>query len=173
MFTAKEAAVIACVYALVVEFFVHKTMKWRNVRRVTVNSAITSATLLIIVAGAACFGRYLTLEVIPAKMTEAVLSSVQSPVLFLLVINVLLLPVGMFMDIISATLILGPSFLLILSAFHVDPLHFGLILTVNLAIGCCTPPMRDSLYISGSIANRDLIRVSKACLPFWPYRSVY
>jgi TRAP-type C4-dicarboxylate transport system permease large subunit len=87
--------------------------------------------------------------------------------------SLLLLIVWMFMDIISATLILGPSFLPMLSAFHVDPLYFGLIFTVNLAFGCCTPPMGDSLYISGSIANRDLIRVSKACLPFWPYRSAY
>ena len=165
-FTANEAAVIACVYAFAVELFIHKTMKWRDVKRVTVNSAVTSATLLIIVAGATCFGRYLTLEAIPAKITEAVLSNVQSPVLFLLVINVLLLIVGMFMDIISATLILGPVFLPMLSAFNVDPLHFGLILTVNLAIGYCTPPMGVSLYISGSIANRDLIWVSKACLPF-------
>jgi tripartite ATP-independent transporter DctM subunit len=166
IFTANEAAVIACVYAFGVELFIHKTMKWRDVKKVTVNSAITSATLLIIVAGATCFGRYLTLEAIPAKITEAVLSSVQSPVFFLLVINVLLLIVGMFMDIISATLILGPVFLPMLSAFHVDPLHFGLILTVNLAIGYCTPPMGVSLYISGSIANRDLVWVSKACLPF-------
>ena len=73
---------------------------------------------------------------------------------------------AMNLDIISATLVLGPVFMPMLSAFHVDPLHFGLILTVNLAIGYCTPPMGVSLYISGSIANRDLVWVSKACLPF-------
>jgi C4-dicarboxylate transporter DctM subunit len=136
------------------------------VKKITVSSAVTSATLLIIVAGATCFGRYLTLEAIPNKITEAVLSSIQSPLVFLMVINILLLIIGMFMDIISATLILGPVFLPMLGAFNIDPLHFGLILTVNLAIGYCTPPMGVSLYITGAIAERDLIYVSKAVLPF-------
>ena len=165
-FTANEAAVVACVFAFVVELFIHKSIKFSDVKRITVSSAVTSATLLIIVAGATCFGRYLTLEDIPGKITEVVLSNIQSPILFLAVLNVLLLIVGMFMDIISATLILGPVFLPMLGAFDINPMHFGLILTVNLAIGYCTPPMGVSLYITGSIANRDLVYVSKAVMPF-------
>jgi C4-dicarboxylate transporter DctM subunit len=165
-FTANEAAVVACVYAFIVELFIHRSIKWRDVKRITVSSAVTSATLLIIVAGATCFGRYLTLEAIPAKITEAVLASIQSPLMFLLVMNILLLIVGMFMDIISATLILGPVFLPMLGAFNIDPMHFGLILTINLAIGYTTPPMGVSLYITGAIANRDLVYVSRAVLPF-------
>ncbi len=166
MFTANEAAVIACVYAFVVELFIHKSMKLRDVKKITVSSAVTSATLLIIVAGATCFGRYLTLEDIPGKITEAVLSSIDSPVIFLLAVNTMLLMVGMFMDIISATLILGPVFLPMLEPFNINAMHFGLILTVNLAIGYCTPPMGVSLYITGAIANRDIIYVSKAVMPF-------
>jgi len=81
-------------------------------------------------------------------------------------VNLLLFAVGMFMDIISATLILGPIFLPMLSGFHVDPVHFGLLMTVNLAIGYCTPPVGVSLYIAGSIANKDVIYVTKASLPF-------
>jgi len=165
-FTANEAAVVACVYAFIVELFIHKSIKWSDVKRITVNSAVTSATLLIIVAGATCFGRYLTLEAIPSKITEAVLSSIQSPMVFLLAINLLLVVVGMFMDIISATMILGPVFLPMLGAFGIDPIHFGLILTVNLAIGYCTPPMGVSLYITGAIANKDLVYVSRAVIPF-------
>jgi tripartite ATP-independent transporter DctM subunit len=165
-FTANEAAVVACVYAFFVDLVIHRSIKFKDVKKITVSSAVTSATLLIIVAGATCFGRYLTLEAIPGRITEAVLSSIQSPLVFLFVINILLLIVGMFMDIISATMILGPVFLPMLSAFNVDPMHFGLILTVNLAIGYCTPPMGVSLYITGAIANRDLIYVSRAVLPF-------
>jgi tripartite ATP-independent transporter DctM subunit len=165
-FTANEAAVVACVYAFIVEIFIHRSMKLSQVKKVTVSSAVTSATLLIIVAGATCFGRLLTLESIPGKITEAVLSAIQSPVVFLLAMNVLLLVVGMFMDIISATLILGPVFLPMLGAFHVDPVHFGLILTVNLAIGYCTPPMGVSLYITGAMVNKDLFYVTKAVIPF-------
>ena len=141
-------------------------MKFTDVKRITVNSAVTSATLLIIVAGATCFGRLLTLEDIPGKITEAVLATIQSPVMFLLAMNILLLFVGMFMDIISATMILGPVFLPMLDAFGISWMHFGLIMTVNLAIGYCTPPMGVSLYITGSIANRDIVYVSKAVLPF-------
>ena len=165
-FTANEAAVVACVYAFIVELFIHKSIKFKDVFNITVNSAITSATLLIIVAGATCFGRYLTLEDIPGKITEAVLATVHSPIIFLLLINIMLVVIGMFMDIISATLILGPVFLPMLAPFGIDPMHFGLILTVNLAIGYCTPPMGVSLYITGAIANKDLVYVSKAVIPF-------
>lgn len=166
MFTANEAAVVACVYAFIVELFIHKSMKLGDVKKITVNSAVTSATLLIIVSGATAFGRYLTLESIPGQITDAVLSSIQSPIIFLLAMNILLLAVGMFMDIISATLILGPVFLPMLGAFQIDPVHFGLIMTVNLAIGYCTPPMGVSLYITGAIANRDIIYVSRSVMPF-------
>jgi len=165
-FTANEAAVVACVYALFVELMIHRTLKLRDVKKITVNSAVTSATLLIIVAGATCFGRLLTLEDIPGAITEAVLSAIQSPVIFLPAMNILLLLVGMFMDIISATMILGPVFLPMLDAFGINWMHFGLIMTVNLAIGYCTPPMGVSLYITGAIADRDIIYVSKAVMPF-------
>ena len=166
VFTANEAAVVACVYAFIVELFIHKSIKFNAVKKITVNSAVTSATLLIIVAGASCFGRLLTLEDIPGRITEAVLATITDPLVFLLAMNILLLVVGMFMDIISATMILGPVFLPMLDAFNIDWMHFGLIMTVNLAIGYCTPPMGVSLYITGAISNRDLIYVSKAVIPF-------
>ncbi|MDH3800118.1 MAG: TRAP transporter large permease, partial [Desulfobacterales bacterium] len=83
-FTANEAAVVACVYAFIVELFIHRSIKFMNVKKITVSSAVTSATLLIIVAGATCFGRLLSLEDIPGKVTEAVLSAIQSPFMFLM-----------------------------------------------------------------------------------------
>jgi tripartite ATP-independent transporter DctM subunit len=165
-FTANEAAVVACVYAFIVELFLHRTMKFKQVKAVIVNSAVTSATLLIIVAGATCFGRYLIMEGIPARIAEAVTSSVNEPWLFLITINLLLLFIGMFMDIISATLILGPIFLPMLDHYGINVVHFGLLMTVNLAIGYCTPPMGVSLYITGAVANRDLVYVSRAVLPW-------
>ena len=166
MFTANEAAVVACVYAFLVELFIFKSMGFKVVKEITVSSAVTSATLLLIVASATCFGRYLTFENIPNRVAEIVVASIQSPIVFLLVMNILLLIIGMFMDIISATLILGPVFLPLLGPFNVDPMHFGLIMTVNLAIGYCTPPMGVSLFITGSLAKRDIIYVTRAVLPF-------
>lgn len=166
IFTANEAAVVACVYAFLIELFIFKSMGFKEVKEITVSSAVTSATLLLIVASATCFGRYLTFENIPNRVAEIVVASIQSPIVFLLAMNILLLIIGMFMDLISATLILGPVFVPLLGPFNVDPMHFGLIMTVNLAIGYCTPPMGVSLFITGSLAKRDIIFVSKAVLPF-------
>ncbi|MEH0019258.1 MAG: TRAP transporter large permease [Desulfobacter sp.] len=166
VFTANEAAVVASVYAFFVEYFIYRSMNFKDIREVTISSAVTSATLLLIVAAATCFGRYLTFENIPNRVAEVVISSIQSPVTFLLAMNILLLVIGMFMDIISATLILGPVFLPLLGPFNVDPMHFGLIMTVNLAIGYCTPPMGVSLFITGALGNRDIIYVSRSVMPF-------
>lgn len=166
MFTANEAAVVACFYAFFVEICLHRDMKLVDVKKVIVSSAVTSATLLVIVAGASVFGEYLTFEQIPNKIATAVVSSISSPWVFLLAVNVLLLVIGMFMDIISATLILTPIFLPLLSKFGIDTMHFGLLMTINLGIGYCTPPLGVSLYISGATVNRDLVYVSKAVMPF-------
>jgi C4-dicarboxylate transporter DctM subunit len=166
IFTANEAAVVACFYAFIVEIFIHKDMRLRDVKKVVVSSAVTSATLLVIVSGASVFGEYLTFEQIPDRIAQAVMANVQSPWVFLMAVNVLLLVVGMFMDIISATLILTPIFLPLLSRFGIDSLHFGLLMTLNLGIGYCTPPLGVSLYISGAVADRNLLYVSRSVLPF-------
>ncbi len=166
LFTANEAAVVACFYAFFVEVFIHKDMKFFDIKRVVVSSAVTSATLLVIVAGASVFGEYLTFEQIPGKIANAVVESISSPWVFLLSVNILLLIIGMFIDIISATLILTPIFLPLLNKFGIDTMHFGLLMTINLGIGYCTPPLGVSLYISGATIDRDLLYVSRAVLPF-------
>jgi len=166
VFTANEAAVVACMYAFMVELLIHKSMKFKDVKKVVVGSAVTSATLLIIVAGATCFGRYLTFENVPGKIAEAVIAYIHSGWTFLMVINLFLLVVGMFMDVISATLIIGPVIIPLLPTFDIDFMHFGLLMTVNLAIGYCTPPVGVSMYITGAMANKDIIYVTKAVLPF-------
>ncbi|WP_225073077.1 TRAP transporter large permease [Desulfuromonas sp. CSMB_57] len=165
-FTANEAAVVACFYAFFVEIVIHRDMPLRDVKKVIVSSAITSATLLVIVAGASVFGEYLTFEQVPDQIARTVMASINSPWMFLLAVNLVLLVVGMFMDIISATLILTPIFLPLLSRFGVDSLHFGLLMTLNLGIGYCTPPLGVSLYISGAVVDRDLLYVARAVIPF-------
>jgi tripartite ATP-independent transporter DctM subunit len=166
LFTANEAAVVACFYAFFVEIVLHRDMKFSDIKRVVVSSAVTSATLLIIVAGASVFGEYLTFEQIPGKIATIVVNNISSPWVFLLSVNILLLFIGMFMDIISATLILTPIFLPLLSKFGIDTMHFGLIMTINLGIGYCTPPLGVSLYISGATVDRDIVYVTRAVLPF-------
>ncbi len=165
-FTANEAAVVACVYALVVELFIHKTTKWAGLKKIMVSSAVTSASLLIIVAGATAFGKYLTIENIPTKLSELIVGAISQPWVFLLIMQIWLLVVGMFMDCISATLILTPIFLPMLEKFDINVVHFGLLMTINLAIGYTTPPLGVSLYITGAMRNKDLIYVSKAVMPW-------
>ncbi|MEE4166266.1 MAG: TRAP transporter large permease, partial [Desulfocapsaceae bacterium] len=159
LFTANEAAVVACFYAFFVEIFIHKDMKISAVKKVIVSSAVTSATLLVIVAGASVFGEYLTFEQIPGKIASVVVENISSPWVFLLSVNVLLLIIGMFMDIISATLILTPIFLPLLAKFGIDTMHFGLLMTINLGIGYCTPPLGVSLYITGATVDRNIVYV--------------
>ncbi len=166
LFTANEAAVVACFYAFFVEIVIHRDMKLKDVKKVVVSSAVTSATLLVIVAGASVFGEYLTFEQIPNKIATVVVDNISSPWVFLISVNVLLLIIGMFMDIISATLILTPIFLPLLSKFGIDTMHFGLLMTINLGIGYCTPPLGVSLYITGATVDRNLLFVSKAVMPF-------
>jgi C4-dicarboxylate transporter DctM subunit len=166
VFTANEAAVVACIYAFFIEIVIHRDMRIRDIKKVIVSSAVTSATLLVIVAGASVFGEYLTFAQIPDTIANTVVNNIDNKYVFLLVVNILLLFVGMFMDIISATLILTPIFLPLLAKFGIDTMHFGLLMTVNLGIGYCTPPLGVSLYISGSVADKSLIFVSRAVLPF-------
>lgn len=166
LFTANEAAVVACFYAFFIEIAIHRDMKLYDIKRVVVSSAVTSATLLIIVAGASVFGEFLTFEQIPGKIAAVVVENISSTWIFLLSVNILLFLVGMFMDIISATLILTPIFLPLLAKFGIDTMHFGLILTINLGIGYCTPPLGVSLYISGATVDRDIVYVTRAVLPF-------
>ncbi len=166
LFTANEAAVVACFYAFFVEIVIHRDMRLRDVKKVIVSSAVTSASLLLIVAGASVFGEYLTFEQVPNQIAALVVEQISSPWVFLLAVNILLLFIGMFMDIISATLILTPIFLPLLARFGIDTLHFGLLMTLNLGIGYCTPPLGVSLYISGAVVHRDLFYVARSVLPF-------
>jgi tripartite ATP-independent transporter DctM subunit len=166
VFTANEAAVIACVYAFFIEIFVHKNMTFAQARKVISTSAVQSGTLLIIVSGATVFGKYLTVERLPDMLADAVTASITNKWVFLAVVNVFLLGVGMFMDIVSATIIITPILLPMLAKFEINTLHFGLLMTVNLGIGYITPPVGVSLYIAMTLAKRDLIFVARSILPF-------
>jgi C4-dicarboxylate transporter DctM subunit len=166
VFTANEAAVVCCIYAFFVEIVIHRDMKLSDVKKVVISSAVTSATLLVIVAGASVFGEFLTFQQIPDQITNAVVSKIDNKYVFLLAANILLLFIGMFMDIISAIMILTPIFLPMLAQFDIDTMHFGLLMTVNLGIGYCTPPLGVSLYIAGSIVKRDIVYISRTVTPF-------
>lgn len=166
VFTANEAAVVSCIYAFIIELYVHKNMTYATAKKVIVSSAVQSATLLIIISGATVFGKYLAIERLPDMIAEAVTSNIQSKWVFLAVVNLFLLVVGMFMDVVSATIIITPILLPLIYKFGINTLHFGLLMTVNLGIGYITPPVGVSLYIAMTLAKKDLMFVVRSILPF-------
>jgi tripartite ATP-independent transporter DctM subunit len=166
VFTPTEAAVAACAYALLLGFGVYRTLGWRQLVRVSMDTIETTAVVLFIVAGASIFGWILATTRVTEAFSEALLSLTRDPIMILLLINVLLLIVGCFMETIAAITILTPVLLPIVTQVGVDPVQFGLIMVLNLMIGLLTPPVGMVLYILTRVANISFEQCVRACAPF-------
>lgn len=161
IFTPTEAAVVAVVYALIVGLFVYKELDLSKVWEKFFESAKTTGTILIIVATGTVLGRVLTLEQIPTMVATALQSFTDSRFVILLVIDLILLVVGCLMETTSAILIIAPILTPIVAAFNVNPIHFGIIMVVNLSIGFITPPVGANLFVAcgvGNIKFQDLVK---------------
>ena len=165
IFTPTEAAAVAVAYGLVVGLFVYRDLKLKDLYRIFANAALTTATILIILGTATTFGRILTLERVPMLIADFFESATDSRVVLLMLINILLLFVGCFMDTNAAIIILAPIFLPIVEAMGVDPIHFGIIMVVNLAIGFVTPPLGVNLFVACNVANAKLEEICKGIFP--------
>ena len=166
-FTPTEAGAVAVVYAAVVGIFVDGDLGVKDLPDVLAQSAKTSGTILVLVIMATAFGRLITLARIPADLSIAITSMSDNPIIILLLINLLLLVIGMFMETISSIIIMTPILLPVATALGVDPIAFGVILTVNLAIGFCTPPLGVNLFVASGISGVSIEKLSKAILPFF------
>jgi len=167
VFSPTEAAAVVSVYALIVGLFVYKELNFKNIIAAFDRAIATSTSIMTIVAVALVFGRILAIEKVPNLIVGLFSSMTSSPVVLLLVINVFLLIVGMFMDTTAAIIILTPIFVPLLRAYHIDPVHFGIILVVNLAIGFCTPPLGLNLFVASGLSKMTVEKVSKALLPYF------
>lgn len=167
IFTPTEAAVIAVVYGLVAGLLLYRELKIKDLPAVFANSALTTATILIIVGTATAFGRLLTIEQIPNQVAQAMLSISENPIVIILLITVLLLIVGCFMDTLAAIIILTPILLPIAIDIGYDPIHFGIIMVLNLAIGFITPPLGVNLFVGSGISGLSIEALSKAIIPFF------
>ncbi|MDN4609176.1 TRAP transporter large permease [Sporosarcina highlanderae] len=165
-FTPTEAAAIAVVYALIIGLFVYRELEFKSLIKVFGESAITTSVIMVIISAAGVFSWFLTRNMVPQKAATFITEFTESPIVFLLMVNLLLLIVGMFFEASAAILILAPIFLPIAVLFGIDPIHFGMIMIVNLAIGMVTPPVGVNLFISCKIANLSLEEVTKGVLPF-------
>jgi C4-dicarboxylate transporter, DctM subunit len=166
IFTPTEAAVVAVVYGLFASMALYRELKIKDLPKVITDSALTTATVLIIVGTANAFGRLLTIEQIPAQIANALLSISTNPTVIILLITLLLLIVGMFMDTLAAIIILTPILLPIAVQIGYDPVHFGLLMVINLAIGFFTPPVGVNLFVASGISGVRMETLSKAVLPF-------
>lgn len=166
VFTPTEAAAIAVIYGLVIGLFVHKEIKMNDLYRIVANSALTSATVVLIVGTATIFGRVLTIERIPVMIAESIVSMTDNPLVILLLINLLFLFIGMFMETLAAIIILTPILLPVVLSVGIDPVHFGIVMIVNLALGMVTPPVGVNLFVGARIGGISLEKASAGGLRF-------
>jgi tripartite ATP-independent transporter DctM subunit len=165
-FTPTEAAAIACFYALIAGVFFLRTLKWNDIVESFKRAAISGSVILLIISMAALFGQFMALERIPSKMAGLILGMTHNRYVFLLLCNLLFIFMGMIMETGASVLLLAPILLPIAMTLGVNPVHFALVMIVNLNIGLSTPPVGVCLFAAAPIAGISLERISKATLPF-------
>ena len=165
-FTPTEASIVACLYALVVGMYVYKGLTWRKLPSILVDTVLTSSALLLMVGLANLFGWILTSEQIPQMIATLILSISENPLIVLLILNLILLFVGAFMETIAALIILFPALVGVATGVGVDPVHFAVIAVLNLMIGLTTPPVGVCLFVVAGIGKLPMLTVARAIVPF-------
>jgi tripartite ATP-independent transporter DctM subunit len=167
IFTATESASIAVIWAFFVTMFIYRDYKWRDLPKLLHRTVKTVSIVMILIGFAASFGYIMTLMQIPLKITTALTTFTDNRYVILLCINVLLLILGTLMDMAALILILTPILLPVVKAVGVDPVHFGMIMIVNLGIGLLTPPVGSVLFVGSAVGKLPIEQVVKALMPFF------
>ena len=166
IFTPTEAAAVAAVYAFVISVFVYRDMGLRDVPRVLLNASNTSAMLLYIITNAILFSFLMTNENIPQAMAAWIVERHFSVWVFLIVVNLVLLAAGNVMEATSILLIMAPILFPIAKSLGVNPIHFGVLMAVNMEVGLCHPPVGLNLYVASGITKMGITELTKAV---WPW----
>ena len=166
IFTPTEAAAVSVVYSLIIGLFVHNELNFKQMLDVPKRACETTATILVVIGCATGFSKVLTLGRIPTTVATLLTTMTDSKVLILLLINLLLLLVGCFMETVCAIMILAPILFPVVTALGVDPVHFGIIMVTNLAIGFITPPLGVNLFVASRVGKTTLDVVIKGIIPF-------
>jgi len=167
VFTANESASIAVLWAFFVTMFIYRDYKWRDLPKLIHRTVKTVTIVMILIGFAACFGYLMTMMQIPMKVTGFLTSLSSNPYVILLMINVLLLVLGTLMDMAPLILILTPILLPVVKTLGIDPVHFGMIMMVNLGIGLITPPVGSVLFVGAAISKLKIGVVTRAMKPFF------
>ena len=165
--TPTEASALAVVYSLILSMVVYREISWRQLPAILMESATTTATVMLLIGASMGMSWVMAYCEIPALAASTLQGISNNPVIILLLINITLLLVGTFMDMTPALLIFTPIFLPIAKSLGVDPIHFGIIMNFNLCIGICTPPVGNALFVGSSIANVPVQNVIQQILPFY------
>jgi C4-dicarboxylate transporter DctM subunit len=166
IFTPTEAAAVSAVYALIIAVLVYRDLRWSEIPRVLIDSAKTTSMLMFIVANAYLFAFVLTTEQVPQSIAEWIVSLGLTPWTFLLVLNLLLLVAGNFMDPNSVVLILAPIIFPIAVNLGIDPVHLGIVMVVNMEIGLITPPVGLNLFVTAGVTGMPVESVVRAAIPW-------
>ncbi|NPA28416.1 MAG: TRAP transporter large permease subunit [Epsilonproteobacteria bacterium] len=166
IFTPTEAAAVSAVWAFFVSMFIYKDIKWSELYDVFGEAAKTSAMIMFIIANAMIFAHFLTLENVPHKITEFLVEANVGPVLFLVFVNILLFFAGDFMEPSAIIMIMVPLLLPVAKALGIDPIHFGIIVTINMELGMITPPIGLNLFVTSGITGVSLKDVIIYSLPW-------
>jgi C4-dicarboxylate transporter DctM subunit len=161
-----EAGGFACLYAIIVGRYIYRTMSWNDVLEAAARSAMLTAQILVIVATAALFSWILTISGFPQALVAWLQALQLTPWMFLMAINIILLIVGCFLDPTSAILVLTPLFMPLVKTVGVDPIHFGIVMTANIAIGMFTPPFGLNMFVARSVLGVPLETIYRGVLPF-------
>lgn len=160
-FTPTEAAAVSCVYTFIIGTFVYKEIRWQEFKDCMMDTIVVAGATTFAVGMATSFSYILTLEQIPVTVSSFVLSLTENKILILLAINLFLMVVGMFMDNICSCTILAPILLPVVASYGVDPVHFGIFMSMNLAIGFITPPYGANLFVGSAIGKIPFQRIVK------------
>ncbi len=166
IFTPTESAAVACLYAIIVGLFLYKEFGFKDIPRLLRAGAVTIVPLMLIVGMAAVFSQVISLLGVPTKMARALQSVTDNPLLLLLIINLFLLFIGMVMETVAAIVLLAPILMPLVVELGIDPVHFGIIMIINLAVGFITPPLGVNLFVANSISKVPSEKVFVAALPF-------
>jgi len=167
VFTPTESAAVACVYAFLVTLFVYRDYKWRELPHLIHRVVKTVAMVMMLIGFSVAFGYMMAIMQIPAKVTQFFLALSDNKYVFLLLVNILLLLLGTFMDLAPMLLICTPIFMPVILKLGIDPVHFGMIMILNLGIGLITPPVGPTLFVGCAIGKVTMEQVSKELWPFY------
>ena len=167
IFTPTESAAVACVYAFLVTFLVYRDYKWRDLPHLVHRVVKTVAMVMMLIGFSVAFGYMMALLQIPAQLTQLFLGISENKYVFLLMVNVLLLVLGTFMDVAPMLLICTPIFMPVILKLGIDPVHFGMIMILNLGIGLITPPVGPTLFVGCAIGKVTMEQVSTELWPFY------